>query len=68
MSQTMLDQLRAAQRETTMMRDTCARDIADHVVAGDTSGSTFAAAVRVYQQLTDDLAEITRQLPATASR
>ncbi|MGZ1491151.1 hypothetical protein [Brevibacterium sediminis] len=50
------------QRETARMRDICARDIADRVVAGDTISETFAAAVRVYQQLTDELAENARQV------
>lgn len=62
MNETTIEQLRSTQREAARILDVCARDIADRVIAGDTNSETFAAAVRVYQKVTDELADITRQL------
>lgn len=58
----MSEQQRGTFRETRAMRDVCARDIADHVIADDTTSESFAAALRLYQKLGDELDEATREL------
>lgn len=45
----MIDQLRETIRETKAMRDICARDITDRVIADDTTNEIFAVACRLYQ-------------------
>lgn len=57
MSTDQLEQLRDVVRNTSAMRDVCARDIADRCMAGDTTSETFASAMRVYQNLTAELSD-----------
>lgn len=60
----MNEQLRETVRHTEAMLNRCARDIADHVTDGDTTSESFTVITRLYQKLSDELAEANRQLDA----
>lgn len=60
----MSEQLRDTVRHTEAMLNRCARDIADHVTAGDTTSESFTVITRLYRKLSDELADANRQLDA----
>lgn len=60
----MSEQLRDTIRHTESMLNRCARDIADHVIAGDTTSESFTVITRLYQKLSDELADANRLLDA----
>lgn len=64
MSTDHLEQLRDVIRDTGAMRDVCARDIVDRYIAGDSTGETFASAIRVYKNLTAELSDSQIRLAA----
>lgn len=64
MSADQLEQLRDTVRDTSAMRDVCARDIADRYIAGDTTSETFTSAIRIYENLTAELSDSQIRLAA----
>lgn len=60
----MSEQLRETVRHTEAMLNRCARDIADHVIAGDTTSESFTVITRLYRKLSDELADANRLLDA----
>lgn len=60
----MSEQLRDTIRHTESMLNRCARDIADHVIAGDTTSESFTVITRLYQKLSDEVADANRLLDA----
>lgn len=50
-------QLRETVNHTEAMLNRCARDIAAHVMAGDTTSDSFAVITRLYRKLDEELAE-----------
>lgn len=62
----MNNQARESVNHAEAMLNRCARDIADHVIAGDTTSESFTVITRLYQTLNDELVEAKHHLKAAS--